>query len=98
ELEHVSAQLTELDKTLARQALDDPRALRLMTRPGISSVVASTILASIGDISRFPTPEKLSIYFGLTPRIRQSGDHPAWHGRLIGEARAGRGRGVTGGI
>ena len=82
ELERVSAQLAELDKTLARQALDDPRALRLMTIPGISSVVASTILASIGDISRFPTPEKLSSYFGLTPRIRQSGDHPAWHGRI----------------
>ncbi|QHG73679.1 IS110 family transposase (plasmid) [Ensifer adhaerens] len=27
--------------------------------PGVSSVVASTILASIGDIQRFPTPEKL---------------------------------------
>lgn len=71
ELERVSAQLAELDKELARQSLDDPRALRLMTIPGVSSVVASTILASIGDISRFPTPEKLSSYFGLTPRIRQ---------------------------
>ncbi|EHS51352.1 transposase IS116/IS110/IS902 family protein, partial [Rhizobium sp. PDO1-076] len=82
ELERVSAQLAELDKELAQQSLDDPRALRLMTIPGVSSVVASTILASIGDISRFPTPEKLSSYFGLTPRIRQSGDHPARHGRI----------------
>lgn len=79
ELERVSAQLAELDKELAQQSLDD---LRLMTIPGVSSVVASTILASIGDISRFPTPEKLSSYFGLTPRIRQSGDHPARHGRI----------------
>lgn len=82
ELERVTAQLAELDKTLAQQSLDDPRALRLMTIPGVSSVVASTILASIGDIQRFPTPEKLSSYFGLTPRIRQSGDHPARHGRI----------------
>jgi transposase len=80
ELERVTVQLSELDKTLAQQSLDDPRALRLMTIPGISSIVASTVLASIGDISRFPTPEKLSSYFGLTPRIRQSGDHPARHG------------------
>lgn len=82
ELERVSEQLADLDKSLAQQSLDDPRAHRLMTIPGVSSVVASTILASIGDIRRFPTPEKLSSYFGLTPRTRQSGDHPARHGRI----------------
>jgi hypothetical protein len=67
---------------LAQQALDDPRARRLMTIPGISSVVASTVLASIGDVSRFPTAQKLSSYFGLTPKVRQSGDQPARHGRI----------------
>ena len=82
ELERVTAQLAELDKLLAQQALADPRALRLMTIPGVSSVVSSTVLASIGDISRFPTPEKLSSYFGLTPKVRQSGDRPARHGRI----------------
>lgn len=82
ELERVSHQLTEIDKVVAQQALDDPRALRLMTIPGVSSIVASTVLASIGDIARFPSPDKLSSYFGLTPRIRQSGDHPARHGRI----------------
>lgn len=82
ELERVSHQLTEIDTLVAQQALDDPRALRLMTIPGVSSIVASTVLASIGDIARFPSPDKLSSYFGLTPRIRQSGDHPARHGRI----------------
>lgn len=82
ELERVSLQLSEIDKVLAQQSLDDPRALRLMTVPGVSSVVASTVLASIGDIARFSSPDKLSSYFGLTPRIRQSGDHPARHGRI----------------
>ncbi|RWF96694.1 MAG: hypothetical protein EOQ45_01610 [Mesorhizobium sp.] len=32
---------------------------------GRTSVVASTILSSFGDIHWFPTPEKLSSYFGL---------------------------------
>jgi transposase len=82
ELERVSAQLAELDKVLAGQALEDPRARRLMTIPGVSSVVASTVLASIGDVSRFETPQKLSSYFGLTPKVRQSGDGPARHGRI----------------
>jgi transposase len=82
ELERVSAQLAELDRAVAQQALDDPRARRLMTIPGVSSVVASTVLASIGDVSRFETPQKLSSYFGLAPKVRQSGDQPARHGRI----------------
>lgn len=45
-------------------------------------MVALTVLASIGDVSRFKTPQKLSSYFGLTPKVRQSGDGPARHGRI----------------
>lgn len=82
ELERVTKQLLEIDKVVAQEALDDPRALKLMTIRGVSSVVASTVLASIGDIARFPSPDKLSSYFGLTPRIRQSGERPARHGRI----------------
>lgn len=82
ELERVTKQLSEIDKVVAQQALDDPRALKLMTIPGVSSVVASSVLASIGDIARFQSPDKLSSYFGLTPRVRQSGEHPARHGRI----------------
>ncbi|MEY9104512.1 transposase [Bradyrhizobium yuanmingense] len=82
ERERVTKQLSEIDKVVAQQALDDPRALKLMTIPGVSSVVASIVLASIGDIARFPSPDKLSSYFGLTPRVRQSGEHPARHGRI----------------
>lgn len=82
ELAHTSQQLADLDKTIAREALEDPRAVRLMTIPGIGPIVASTVLASIGDISRFSTSEKLSCYFGLTPKVRQSGDQPARHGRI----------------
>ncbi|WP_407193101.1 hypothetical protein [Bradyrhizobium sp. STM 3566] len=45
ELERVTKQLSEIDKVVAQQALDDPRALKLMTIPGVSSVVASSVLA-----------------------------------------------------
>lgn len=82
ELERNSEQLTFLDKTITRGTLEDPHAVRLMTIPGIGPIVGATVLASIGDISRFSAPEKLSCYFGLTPKIRQSGDHPARHGRI----------------
>jgi transposase len=82
ELERVSSQLAELDKRIAREALDDVRARRLMTIPGIGPVVAATVLASIGDVSRFSSPEKLSSYFGLTPKVKQSGSRPPRHGRI----------------
>jgi transposase len=37
-------------------------------------VLAFTIAAEIGDIERFPSPEKLTGYTGLCPRVNQSGE------------------------
>jgi hypothetical protein len=45
----------------------------LVTVPGIGWVLAYTIAAEIGDISRFATPTKLTGYTGLCPRVYQSG-------------------------
>ena len=47
---------------------------RSLTVPGISWVLAYTIAAEIGDITRFPTPRKLAGYSGLCPRVYQSGE------------------------
>ena len=71
ELDWLSRKLEELEKDLTGISLDDTRARKLMTIAGISSVIATAVIASIGDISRFQTPEKLASYFGLTPRVRQ---------------------------
>lgn len=88
ELDWLNGKLEGLEKDLIRIALDDPQARKLMTVAGISSVIATAVLASIGDISRFQTPEKLASYFGLTPRIRQSGDRGAIHGRISKQGNA----------
>jgi transposase len=45
----------------------------LMTVPGIGWILAYTIAAELGDITRFPTPKKLCGYTGLCPRVYQSG-------------------------
>ena len=37
-------------------------------------VLAYTIAAEIGDITRFPSPTKLAGYTGLCPRVYQSGE------------------------
>jgi transposase len=46
----------------------------LLTVPGIGWVLAYTIAAEIGDISRFASPRKLAGYTGLCPRVYQSGE------------------------
>jgi transposase len=64
------------------QSAPGPRELSSGLLVKTIAKVALTVLASIGDISRLPSPDKLSSYFGLTPRVRQLGDQPARHGRI----------------
>jgi transposase len=45
-----------------------------MSAPRIGWVLAFTIAAEIGQVERFPSPEKLAGYTGLCPRVKQSGD------------------------
>jgi transposase len=45
----------------------------LRSIPGIGAVSAACLVAYIGDIQRFSTPEKLVAYIGLDCRIHQSG-------------------------
>jgi transposase len=81
-------ELAEVDLDLARAALGDPVVRRLMTVPGIDSVIAVSILAAVGDFSRFASADKLVRYFGLNPRVRQSGGQVASHGRITKAGRA----------
>ena len=53
-----------------------------MTIPGVDATVALSIVAAVGDFTRFRTPDKLVAYLGLNPRVRQSGGQPASHGRI----------------
>lgn len=82
ELDWINAKLETLDAELIRISLSDKRARKLMSVAGISAIIATAVLASIGDISRFQSPEHLASYFGLTPRVRQSGDRSPVHGRI----------------
>jgi transposase len=59
-----------------------------MTIAGINMTVAAGVLSAIGDIARFASAEKLVSYLGLDPRVRQSGDRAAQHGRISKQGRA----------
>jgi transposase len=88
QIEFLDSEVAEVERLIAQAALGSPQAKRLMTVPGVNVIVASTFLAAIGDIARFPSQRKLSGYLGLDPRVRQSGSLPATHGHISKQGSA----------
>jgi transposase len=82
QLDFHGEELAQVDRDIALEAIDDPVVARLMTVPGIDVTVAVSILAAVGDFSRFDSPDRLVSYLGLNPRVRQSGNGPATYGRI----------------
>jgi len=81
-------ELKIVDRELAAEALPDPIVRRLMTIPGVDAISAVAVLAAVGDFSRFSSPDKLVAYFGLNPKVRQSGNSAPVHGRITKAGRA----------
>jgi len=81
-------ELAEVEHDIAVDAVDDDVIARLMTVPGINVTVAMSIVAAVGDFSRFESPDRLVSYLGLNPRVTQSGNRPAKHGRITKAGRA----------
>jgi transposase len=87
-LDVAGEELARIEHELAARALESPDTLRLMTIPGVDVVVAISLTAAIGDITRFASSGRLVSYLGLDPRVRQSGSQPARHGRISKQGRA----------
>ncbi|HEX9029686.1 MAG TPA: IS110 family transposase [Anaerolineales bacterium] len=62
-----------LEASLAEAAAKDERIPLLVQVPGVAMLTAITILAAVGDITRFPTARKLVGYAGLGARVHDSG-------------------------
>jgi transposase len=90
ELDRLGEDLGVLDREIAEGALSDTAIERLLTITGVNLTVAAGLVAAIGDIGRFSNPQKLVSYFGLNPRVRQSGLGAAHHGRIskVGRSHA----------
>jgi len=73
---HLETQIERMTRELGRMSHEEPWAsdmLYLMQVPGCGVVTGMTILAAIGDITRFETPKTLASYSGLVPGLEQSG-------------------------
>jgi len=73
-IDDLERQIAEINTRLREGHADHPYIPLLLTAPGIGWVLAFTIAAEIGEIERFASPEKLTGYTGLCPRVNQSGD------------------------
>jgi transposase len=73
-IDDVEREISDCERELRRLGADHRYVPLLCTVPGISWVLAYTIAAEVGDISRFATPRKLAGYTGLCPRVYQSGE------------------------
>ena len=71
-----------VEQAIARETLASAEMRRLLTIPGFNAVSACALMAAIGDIGRFPTARHLVGYLGLDPRVSQSGNEAARHGRI----------------
>ena len=87
-IDFLEGEIAQLEKGIAREALASDEVRRLMTVPGVSAITASTFIAAIGDIRRFPSARRLVGYLGLDPRVRQSGLGAARHGRISKQGSA----------
>ena len=88
QIDFLNEEITTIERHLARFATDSPEAKQLMSVPGVGLVTATAFLAQVGDITRFPNPNRLVSYLGLDPRVRQSGESPGHTGRISKEGSA----------
>jgi transposase len=81
-IDFLDARVEPLDQELRPFAKADRRAVLLDTIPGVGELLALTIAVEIGQIGRFPSPQKLVSYGRLAPRVRQSGQSRSRSGPL----------------
>jgi transposase len=79
-------QIHLLEETMLALAVEDERVVLLLQLPGVGLVTAITLLAAIGDISRFAQAKNLVGYAGLGARVHDSGQTH----RTGGITKAGR--------
>ncbi len=72
-LAFAQSQLAQILENLTDIAAQDDRVPILIQLPGFGLVIAMTILAAVGDITRFPTAKHLVGYAGLGARVHDSG-------------------------
>lgn len=86
-LRQIEARITALDGRLVRQAREDEACKRLTEAPGIGPVIATAMVATVGDARLFSSGRSFAAWLGLTPRQHATGGKQ----RLLGISKRGDG-------
>lgn len=76
-VEEVEQGVRRLEQLIQDTAANSPHApviQALQALRGVQVIAAATIVAEVGDFTRFAHPEQLMAYAGMTPRESSSGD------------------------
>lgn len=73
-VEQMDEHITELSKVVAAEAQGWPKAVLLMSHPGVGPIVALATVVTLGDVSRFERGKKVASYVGLIPSEDSSGE------------------------
>ena len=68
----ISTERRAIDAQLRRELRDDPGYRAIQALEGVGPLIAAVFVAEIGDVTRFPSPQKLCSWAGLTPKHRES--------------------------
>ena len=83
----IEARIAALDERLVRQARDDEACRRLTEAPGIGPVIATAMVATVGNARLFSSGRSFAAWLGLTPRQHATGGKE----RLLGISKRGDG-------
>jgi transposase len=85
ELEELNGRIAAFDSEIKKLAQKDPAMRRLTEIPGIGPMIASALVAAVGDGQAFAKGRDLSAWLGLVPRQVSTGGKA----RLIGISKRG---------
>jgi len=74
-IDAITVEVGRADADLRTTFAGDRRVQRLLPIPGVGLVTAATVVAEVWDIQRFPSPQRLCSWAGLTPGERTSDAH-----------------------
>lgn len=72
-IDHLSAQLEKIDRSIDALAEQLPVIDLLKTVPGVGQLIATSFALCIEDPNRFKKARDVGAFLGLTPRLHQSG-------------------------
>lgn len=81
----LDGRVKELDQEIAAIAAADPVAQRLQQLRGVGPMIATALLATVGDASQFANGRQMATALGLTPKQHSSGGKE----RLLGISKRG---------